>query len=143
VASDAQRRMVAERRERVLTMRAAGLTNAQICATEATLKTPAAVSQDVARALEGRSHERAAEGGHLALELERLAALERAAQTVMREAAQGKRSSLVLQAVDRLVKISEQRARLLAASGSAGPVSDGGFDEVAAQRRKRRRGQGW
>lgn len=139
---------VAARRERVLMMRAAGMTCQQICDQEPTLKTASNVAQDAARALAARVRERKAEGNPVALELERLAIVERAATTLMRNAATGPNASpkLVLASIDRLVKISTRRSLLLGlshAGPSAGQGAGDEFDEVAAQRRKRRAAQGW
>jgi len=150
MASERQRREVAARRERVLSMRATGMTYQQICDTEPTLKTASAAVQDASRALKAHAGERVVEGDALTLELERLASMERAAQTVMRTAATANNPSprVVLQAIDRLVRISARRDALLgisvAARAQQGPRGgDQGFDEVAAQRRKRRAEQGW
>jgi uncharacterized protein YicC (UPF0701 family) len=130
-------------------MRAAGMSCQQICDREPTLKTASNVAQDIQRALAAISRQRRTEGDPLTLELERLAVLERTAQTVMRNAATGKNASpnTVLNAIDRLTRLSERRASLLGLGAArwtppaAGAPND--FDEVAAQRRKRRAAQGW
>jgi hypothetical protein len=141
--------LVAARRERVLTMRAAGMSYQQIADQEPSLKTASNACQDAHRALANRRAERVIEGEPVSLELERLAGLERAAQTVMRTAATtGQSPGTVLKAIDRLVSISRRRDSLLGISARAQmtprqPAGDQGFDEVGAQRRKRRAAQGW
>lgn len=147
-ASQRQQREVAERRERVLSKRAAGMSYQQIADSEPTLSTASAAVQDAARALRARARERVTEGDPLALELERLETLERAAQTVMRTAAtSGANPALVLKAIDRLTRISQRRSLLLgigsAPQGKQGASANSGLDEVAAQRRRRRAAQGW
>lgn len=146
-ASQRVQREVAERRERVLRARAAGLTYAQIAESEPTLSTASAAVQDAARALRARARERHVEGDPLSLELERLDLLERAAQTVLRTAATGNSNpGLVLKAIDRLTRISQRRSLLLGIAGpqrQQGASESSGLDEVAAQRRKRRTAQGW
>jgi len=145
-ASQRKQREVAERRERVLGKRAAGLTYQQIADSEETLSTASAAVQDAARALQARARDRVVEGDPLTLELERLETLERAAQTVMRTAATGNTNpALVLKAIDRLTKISARRSMLLglASRPKQGESSTSGLDEVAQQRRKRRAAQGW
>lgn len=147
-ASQRQQRQVAERRDRVLSKRAAGMTYQQIADSEPTLSTASAAVQDAARALRTRARERVHEGDPLALELERLETLERTAQTVMRTAATGGANpALVLKAIDRLTRISARRSLLLGIGGhreqGAAPDDKSGLDEVAQQRRKRRAAQGW
>jgi hypothetical protein len=146
--TERERREVAARRDRVLSMRAAGMTYQQICDNEPTLSTASAAVQDAQRALKLRAHERDVEADALSLELERLGSMERAAQTVMRTAATQGSQRMVLDAIDRLVQISRRRDALLglsmrAQSHDGEPDSGQGFDEVAAQRRKRRAGKGW
>jgi len=146
-ASERQQREVAARRERVLSMRASGLTYQQIADSEPTLSTASAAVQDAARALKAHAKQRVIEGDALTLELDRLETLERAAQTVMRTAATGGANpALVLKAIDRLTRISQRRSTLLGLSGltpnpQSGAVS--GIDELAQQRRRRRAAQGW
>lgn len=146
-ASQRVQREVAERRERVLRGRAAGLTYQQIADGEPTLSTASAAVQDAARALRARARERVIEGDPLSLELERLDVLERAAQTVLRTAATGNANpGLVLKAIDRLTRISQRRSLLLGIAGrpkQQGDSEPSELDEVAAQRRRRRAAQGW
>jgi len=149
-ASERQQREVAERRERVLSKRASGLTYAQIADSEPTLSTASAAVQDAKRALVARARERTVEGDPVALELERLEALERAAQTIMRQALTGGANpQLALKAIDRLTSISQKRSALLGLTGRGfagqqqGASRTSELDEVAQQRRKRRAAQGW
>jgi|SRR5215471_13872982 len=147
-ASQREQRLVAERRDRVLAKRSAGMTYQQIADSEPSLSTASAAVQDAARALKAHASERLREGDPLTLELERLDQLERAAQTVMRTAASGPAPSpgLVLKAIDRLTRISARRSALLGLSNVLQPNGErqpNGLDEVAAQRRKRRAAQGW
>jgi len=148
-ASIRQQREVAQRRERVLSLRAAGLTYQQIADQEPTLASASAAVIDAQRALAKRARERLAESDHLSLELERIALLERTAQTVMRQAAAGSQNPvLVLKAIDRLSALSARRSRLLGLGdygrrNGAQRAPNPGLDEVAQQRAKRRAEQGW
>ena len=144
-ASERQQREVAARRERVLAKRAAGMTYQQIADDEPALKNAACAVVDAERALKARGRERIREGDPLTLELERLDALERSAQTIMRNAVRDN-PALALKAIDRLTRISQRRTALLGLHDTADRGqrrSASGLDEVAAQRSKRRRAQGW
>jgi hypothetical protein len=106
------RKQVAARRARVLQLRAAGLSYAEI-AKQVGLPTAAAAAQDATRALaerKGLADDQSAL--FVTLEAERLDSLERTAQSVMRSALSGGDHETVLKAVDRLVRVSERRGRL-------------------------------
>jgi hypothetical protein len=146
-ASKREQAIVAARRERVLAKRAAGMTFAQIADDEG-LSSPARAVEDVTRALKGRFSQRFTASSSALLELERLDVLERAAQTVMRNAAaKNANPKLVLAAIDRLTAISRRRATLLGLTGgeSVAREQTGENDIERARRRRaeRRRGQGW
>lgn len=143
---------VADRRARVLALRAAGATFQQIADQEPALKSAPAAAMDVKRALEARGTDLAKFADlHTVLELERLDGLERAAQMIMRAAVNGPipDPKLALRAIDRLQRISVSRRRLLGLDqarrdGGDGGERQGGFiDEIAAHRNRRRRAQGW
>jgi hypothetical protein len=151
-ASARKQRETAERRERVLSKRSTGMTYQQIADTEPTLSTASAAVQDHSRALASRARQRTAVADFdLIAELERLDGLERAAQTIMRTAAAtgpGHNPKLALQAIDRLERISNRRAKLLNLGAGqqqrepGGPTS-GVVNEIAAKRAQRRRAAGW
>ena len=104
---------VAARRARVLQLRAAGLSYQSI-ADQVGLPTASAAAQDAKRALKDRQH-LADDQAALAvtLEAERLDALERAAQAVLQTAVKGGDHETALRSVDRLVRLSDRRGRLL------------------------------
>lgn len=139
-ASASKQAEVAARRQRALQLRAAGFTYQAISA-ELGYRHPGNAAQDVTRALTDR---KAALDGQrdlfTVLELERLDALERAVQTVMRQASAEGEKSLVLRAADRLVRVSERRAKLLGldagpAQGEVVEVSP--LDELRARRERK------
>jgi hypothetical protein len=113
---------VTARRVRALEAHAAGV-GYQAIADQMGYKTPRAAAADVARALESREV-LARMPAHLVavLEAERLSALERAAQRVLREAATAGEHEVVLRAVDRLVRLSQRRAAAASAAPQTGPV---------------------
>jgi hypothetical protein len=139
-ASQAERDRVAARRTRALQLRAAGLTY-QAIADELGYPGRGAAAQDVARALAARKSLLDNQAAlFVTLELERLDGLERAVQTVLRQASSEGDRSMVLRAADRLVRVSERRAKLL------GLDADGGerevpevnpLDELRARRERR------
>jgi len=139
---------VAARRGRVLELRAAGLTYAQIAAQEGH-RTAAAAVQDATRALQARKgvlYEQA--GLFVALESERLDGLQRHVETVIAAAEAEGDHLMVLRGVDRLVRVSERRGTLLGMDlarvrdkpPAAKPRAADDIDEIAARRAKRRRG---
>jgi len=150
-ASAREQAVVAERRARVLAMRAAGATFQQIADQEPDLSSAAAACMDVKRALAARGADLAKLADHaITLELERLDGLERAAQMIMRQAVNGPLPDpkLALRAIDRLQRISVSRRRLLGLdqaqrSGDGEERQAGFIDEIAARRDRRRRAQGW
>lgn len=104
---------VADRRAKALALRVAGVTWAQI-ADQLGHASPGAACLDVSRALEARRREmNGPPDDFTALELERLEAAERRVHTVLATAAQARAHTTVLDAVDRLVRISESRRRLV------------------------------
>ncbi len=104
---------VADRRGKALALRAAGVPYSAIAA-QLGHKTPGAAAQDVSRALEARRAEMNGPPDEFtALELERLEAAERRVQAVLATAATARNHATVLDAVDRLVRISESRRRLV------------------------------
>lgn len=127
---------VAERRGKALALRVAGVHWQQI-ADQLGHKTAGAAAQDVSRALEARRAEmNGPPDDFTALELERLEAMERAAWTVLRRrSAQG--GDEVLEAIDRLVRISESRRRLVR-ERIAPPVQEASpVDQLRARRARR------
>ena len=128
---------VAERRTKALALRVAGLHWQQI-ADQLGHKTPGAAAQDVSRALDARRTEmKGPPDEFTALELERLDTMDRAAWAVLRRHSGQGGDPQVLEAIDRLVRISESRRRLvrerIAAPGQkASPV-----DELRARRAAR------
>jgi len=143
---------VAARRARALQLRAQGLTYAQIAA-DLGHRTASAACQDVTRALAARKgwlDEQAAL--FVTLEVERLdVALQRIEAVIAAAVAEGDQL-MVLRAVDRQVRVSERRGRLLGldvpsqlivrdAPRPAEPARQAnGIDEIAKRRAKRRRG---
>jgi hypothetical protein len=131
----------------VLALRAAGLTFAQI-ARATGQRSAGAAGKDYARALAARRAEARAAGGlDEALELERLDGLTRSAHTVMTQAQRDGDGELVLQAVDRLLRVSKRRGEVLGwAAGAGGDAigegsgwTQGGLDDLARRRAERRR----
>lgn len=133
---------VADRRARALALRVAGVTWQQI-ADQLGHKTAGAAHQDVSRALEARTREMNGPPDEFtALELERLEAAERRVHTVLATAAQARSHVTVLEAIDRLVRISESRRRLVRErvqpAAEANPI-DELRDELRARRASHRR----
>jgi hypothetical protein len=139
-ASQADRDRVAARRSRALQLRAAGLTW-QAIADELGYRAAGHAAQDVARALAARKNLLDNQAAlFVTLELERLDSLERAVQTVMRQASAEGDRSMVLRAADRLVRVSERRAKLLGldAGGGEQEVPEvNPLDELRARRERR------
>ena len=109
---------VAARRARVLQLRAAGL-SFQAIAEQVGHRSASAAAQDAARALKDRKHlldDQAALA--VTLEAERLDALERAAQAVLQTSVRGGDHETALRSVDRLVRLSDRRGRLLGLSST-------------------------
>ena len=127
---------VAERRSKALALRVAGVTWQQI-ADQLGHKTAGAAAQDVSRALDARRTEMNGPPDEFtALELERLETMERAAWTVLRRhSAQG--DTHVLEAIDRLVRISESRRRLVRERVAAPAREANPVDELRARRAAR------
>lgn len=163
-ASARKQRDVASRRQRVLQLREAGLSY-QTIADELGLRNAHAAVDDVYQALEQQRAELSHRADlHVTLELSRLDSHERAAQTVLRQAAEAKDQATVLKAIDRLVRVSARRSRLLgletegrqrrdaAAAAAAALASNGPArkelvdqlrDDLAAKRREKRRRAGF
>jgi hypothetical protein len=158
-ASERKRRATSARRAKALAMRAAGATFQQIADASAgwqaeglsPYRTAGAACQDITRALHARTAETAATAGTLvALELERLDTIDRAANIVMNRAETGGDPVLVLRAADRIMRISDRRIALLSLAAGAGRGAGGGggeddddgetdpIDDLAEQRRRRR-----
>ena len=128
---------VAERRAKALALRVAGLHWQQI-ADQLGHKTPGAAAQDVSRALDARRAEMNGPPDEFtALELERLEAMERAAWTVLRRHSGGGGDGDVLEAIDRLVRISESRRRLVRERVGPGKREANPVDELRARRAAR------
>lgn len=127
---------VAERRSKALALRVAGVHWQQI-ADQLGHKTAGAAAQDVSRALEARRTEmNGPPDDFTALELERLEAMERAAWTVLRRhSAQG--GDEVLEAIDRLVRISESRRRLVRERIAPPAQEASPVDQLRARRARR------
>jgi hypothetical protein len=139
-ASRSKQAEVAARRARALSLRAAGLTY-QAIADELGHRSAQAACVDVSRALDAR---KGLLGGQadlfVTLELERLDSLERAVQTVLRQASADGDRSMVLRAADRLVRVSERRAKLLgldAGGGDSEVPEVNPLDELRARRERR------
>lgn len=153
-ASEREQRRVAERRTRVLQLRADGATFEHIAAV-CGHKTAAAAQIDFTRALADRKLQLTADSVgelFLPLELERLDGMERQVRSTLAQAADGDDPvdrALVLRCVDRLLRISERRTSLLRLDqlrppGWAGPGvehAEEREDAVASltEARKRRR----
>ena len=105
------RKVTAERRVRCLRLRAAGVSFEQIAA-ELGYASRHAASVDARRALAEQAAE-TAPGDLSGLEAERIDALERAAQRIMREALDTRDRFTALAAMDRLLRISAARRALL------------------------------
>ena len=140
----ADRAKVAARRAEVVRMKAAGMSASAIGAELG--MSPNAVRVDLSRALEAATRERARTGAmDIELELARLDVAERTAQAV-RLTAQGSSEYayqfLALGAVDRLLRIHDRRAKLLALAAAVGKgrERDGatGRDDLADRRSRRR-----
>ena len=123
---------VAERRAKALQLRAAGLTY-QAIADQLGYTSRRVAAQDVTRALQDRQGLLDTQATlFVSLELERLDSLERAVQTVMRQASADGERSIVLRAADRLLRIAERRAALLGldAGGKAKDDTGGSIDDA-------------
>jgi hypothetical protein len=141
-------RRVAERRAIALQLRAAGASYQQI-ADQLGHKSASNAVQDVTRALEvlARQGRRTPPGITLALELERLDTAERAVNQIRANARAD--PELALRAVDRILRISDRRARLLGldpadlaakpAPAERDDASEDIVDIAVARRDKRRR----
>jgi hypothetical protein len=143
-ASAREQRQVAQRRAQAIGMRAAGATYQQI-ADELGHKTAAAAAQDVTRGLQDQQAEAGGQGGLLVtLEAERLDAAERRVQAAIEAAVGEADHELVLRGVDRLLRISRQRAALLRLAvqpgqgGEAETETDDTIENLAAYRARRR-----
>jgi hypothetical protein len=136
-ASRSKQEQVAARRQRALQLRAAGLTY-QAISDELGYPGRGAAAQDVTRALKDRQGLLTAQAAvFVTLELERLDGLERAVQTVLRQASGEGEKSLVLRASDRLLRIAERRAALLGLdvrSKAEQEASASPLDELRARR---------
>jgi hypothetical protein len=128
---------VAERRARALALRVAGVTWQQI-ADQLGHKTPGAAAQDVSRALDARRTEMNGPPDEFtALELERLDTMDRAAWAVLRRHSSQGGDPQVLDAIDRLVRISESRRRLVRERIAAPAQEASPVDELRARRAAR------
>lgn len=134
---------IAKRRARVLTLRAAGMSPADIAEREAreTGEKPRsahAVALDIARALRGKKAVNDEQRDLLrTLELERLDALQRTTETLLAGARHNNEHALALRAVDRLLRIAERRAALQGLDDKGQdpvpqPVTE--FDEIKKRR---------
>lgn len=128
---------VAERRAKALQLRVAGVTWQQI-ADQLGHKTPGAAAQDVSRALDARRTEMNGPPDEFtALELERLDTMDRAAWTVLRRHSASGGDPQVLEAIDRLVRISESRRRLVRERVGPRRREANPVDELRARRARR------
>jgi Arc/MetJ family transcription regulator len=147
-------------------LREAGL-SCQAIADELGLRNAHAAADDVYQALElHRSEMSRLADLHVTLELGRLDSHERAAQTVLRTAATSGDQATVLKAIDRLVRVSARRSKLLgletegkqrrdasAAAAAAAALASGEparkdiveklRDDLASKRREKRRRAGY
>lgn len=148
-ASVRKQAQVAERRAKALAMRAAGATFQQIADNVEGYKSAGAACQDVQRALDARAAELSRTAANaVTLELERLDTIDRACNVVMNNAQSRNDPVLVLRAADRVMRISDRRAVLLALASAAGRGAGSGgeddedeadpIDEVANRRHRRR-----
>lgn len=107
---------IARRRERVLALRTSGLSFGQIAKAMPEVVSARAAARELALALaNARELNEVEEPNRLTLELERLSAIERAVSQVLTKASAAEDHSMVLQAADRLIRISERRQALTAA----------------------------
>lgn len=128
---------VADRRSKALALRVAGVHWQQI-ADQLGHKTAGAAAQDVSRALEARRTEMNGPPDEFtALELERLEAMERAAWTVLRRHSSQAGDREVLEAIDRLVRISESRRRLVRERIAPPAQEASPVDQLRARRARR------
>ena len=132
-----------ERRARVVQLREAGLSY-QAIADELGLSSAHHAVVDASRALAGQRVELSEDGVlKFVLEASRLDALERGAQSVLRQAAATGDHLTVLKAIDRLLRISARRSKLLGLDGLlAGPAGPSA-DELVRKRRERRKTAGY
>lgn len=153
-ASEREQRAVAKRRGQAIMMRAAGMTYQQIADRlkdddgNPVYKTASAAVQDVGRGLKAAADTSKAEAAHLLLmELNKLDLAEQTANQIRVAAMTGGDPDVALRALDRLLRIGGQRARLLPSllgkDAAAAPEGDGAaepqrIDQVARQRARRR-----
>jgi hypothetical protein len=134
---------IVQRRAMVLDLRAQGYSFAHI-AGKLGLASPQAAAIDVTRALESARDALAEQAGVFAvLEGVRLDGLEVAAQEILASAQAADDDELALKAVDRCVRISERRSRLLGLDVKGkrpGTRKADGIDQLAARRAARRAG---
>lgn len=127
---------VKERRDRILQLRAAGMTLSAIAEVELTeglvtsKRSIAAISGDIKRALRERGEANSATRDDLVtLELERLDLAHRAAETALRSAQGGRCGACgrggdpaqVMAAIDRILRVGERRSRLQGLDAKAAP----------------------
>ena len=123
-ASAGQQRTVAERRDRVLQLRANGLTLAQI-AKDVGLPSASAAAKDLARGLAAAAKLAAMEREFASvLEAERLDTWQRACQLALQSAVADGDHGMALRAVGRLVQLTQCRMGLGLLADSAPDVPD-------------------
>lgn len=138
------RAYVTERRSKVLRLRASGLSYEAI-AQQVGLPSANAAIKDASRALDDRQALLDREAARfIVLEMERLETLQRSMETLLRTAAMQQNQALVLAAVDRLLRISQRRARMLGLDADYGPRKPKPktqLDELRERRLRRRGGR--
>lgn len=142
-ASERTRQQVAERRQQVMELRAAGMPFADI-ARRLGHKTASAAVQDLTRAMaDARATLSEQLPAYITLELARLDLVDRTCQVTMGQAVQAGDWETVLRAAGTLVRLSQRRSELLGinlAAKPAGPAkgTEDDVDELAERRRRRR-----
>lgn len=108
-----QQQEIARRRERVLALRSAGMSFGQIAKAMPEVPTARAAARELALALaQARELNEVEEPNRLTLKMERLNEMERTVSEVMTRAAADGDGAMVLQAADRLIRISRRRQAL-------------------------------
>lgn len=139
-ASKEQQQKTAERRYRALRLRAQGASYEDI-AKALGLASARAAAMDVLRALDDRQELLDRESARfIALEMERLETMSLSVERVIVRATNAQDDALILAANDRLLRISQRRARLLGldreVTGKPQPQTD--MDELRKRRERKK-----
>lgn len=141
---------IVRRQARLLSLRAAGLSLAQIARQEAEEtgappRTAEAVAEDIQAALEERKAADGARGFQIALEVERLDAIQRIMETVLRGSQGGRCGAcgrggdpgLAIKASQTLLRIGERRANLVGLDAKYGTEPEKAPDKLDELRARR------